>query len=159
MWSRSAFGSVLRQGARSTTAATALGSYPPYIVSIMSQTESATDVGTRFLEALASRDYETLGACFAADGTLRGVVPPGLREADGRDAITERFRIWTGDVEEYEIADSEAAPFADMLRLRWVVQGVDPELGLNAYEQTAYAEVAGGEIVAMRLACSGHRPL
>ena len=125
----------------------------------MSQTESAADVGTRFLEALSSRDYDALGACFAADGALRGVVPPGLREADGRDAIVERFRLWTDDIEEYEVVDSEAAPFADLLRLRWAVQGVDPELGLNAYEQTAYSEVTDGEIVRMRLACSGHRPL
>jgi hypothetical protein len=125
----------------------------------MSQTGTATDVGTRFLEALSSRDYDVLGACFAADGTLRGVVPPGLREADGREAIVERFRLWTDDIEDYELADSEAAPFADMLRLRWAVKGVDPELGLNAYEQTAYVEVTDGEIVQMRLACSGHRPL
>jgi hypothetical protein len=113
----------------------------------VSATGIEREVGTRFVEALSSRDYEALGACFAADGTLRGVVPPGLREADGREAIVERLRIWTADVEEYEIADSEVAPFADMLRLRWVVQGVDPELGLNAYEQTAYAELADGEIV------------
>jgi hypothetical protein len=125
----------------------------------MSQTESATDVGTRFLEALSSRDHDALGACFAADGTLRGIVPPGLREADGRDAIVARFRIWTDDIEEYEVADSEAAPFADLLRLRWAVQGVDPELGPTVYEQTAYAEITGGEIVRMRLACSGYRPL
>jgi len=125
----------------------------------MSQAETATDVGTRFLEALSNRDYEALGTCFAADGTLRGIVPPGLREADGRDAIVDRFRLWTDDIEEYEIADSEATPFADLLRLRWAVKGVDPEIGLNAYEQTAYAEIAGGEIVQMRLACSGHRPL
>ena len=119
----------------------------------------STVVGTRFLEALSGRDYEALGVCFAADATLRGIVPPGLREADGREAIMERFRIWTGDVEDYVLADSEATPFADLLRLRWVVQGVDSELGLNAYEQTAYAEVANGEIARMRLACSGHRPL
>ena len=56
-------------------------------------------------------------------------------------------------------ADREATPFADVLRLRWVVQGVEPEVGLNVYEQTAYAEVRDGEIVQMRLACSGHRPL
>jgi hypothetical protein len=39
------------------------------------------------------------------------------------------------------------------------VQGVDPEVGPDAYEQTAYAEIVDGEIMAMRLACSGHRPL
>lgn len=125
----------------------------------MSKVTADSAVGKAFLVALTRRDYEALGACFAAEGTLRGIVPPGLREADGRDAIVERFRLWTNDIEEYAIADSEAAPFADMLRLRWVVQGVDPEIGLNAYEQTAYAEVADGVIARMRLACSGHRPL
>ena len=125
----------------------------------MSTTEVDTRLGARFLDTLASRDYDALGACFAADGTLRGVVPPGVREADGREAIVERFRIWTEDIAEYEIAASDAAAFADLLRLRWAVQGIDPEIGLNVYEQTAYAEVADGEIVKMRLACSGHRPL
>jgi hypothetical protein len=125
----------------------------------MSPVDTRMDVGTRFLAALSTRDYDALATCFAADGALRGIVPPGLREADGRDAIAERFRLWTDDIDDYELADSDAAPFADLLRLRWVVQGVDPELGLNAYEQTAYAEVVDGEIVRMRLACSGHRPL
>ena len=123
------------------------------------ETETGTELGTRFLEAITSRDYETLATCFAEEGTLRGIVPPGLREADGREAIVARFRLWTEDIADYEIADSDAAPFADVLRLRWAVKGVDPELGLNAYEQTAYAEVSDGEIVHMRLACSGHRPL
>jgi hypothetical protein len=125
----------------------------------MTTTELDIQVGARFLDALTSRDYDALGACFAADGALRGVVPPGVREASGREAIVERFRIWTEDIAEYEIAASDAAAFADLLRLRWAVQGIDPEIGLNVYEQTAYAEVADGEIVKMRLACSGHRPL
>ena len=125
----------------------------------MSETETRTDVGTRFLGALEHRDYDALGACFAADGELRGVVPPGVREAVGREDVVARFRIWTEDITDYEIAESDAAPFADLLRLRWAVRGVDPELGLNVYEQTAYAEVVDGEIVRMRLACSGHRPL
>jgi hypothetical protein len=125
----------------------------------MSETEVRTDVATRFLEALETRDYDALGACFAADGKLRGIVPPGLREALGREAIVERFRAWTEDISDYELAETDAAPFADLLRLRWAVRGVDPEIGLNVYEQTAYAEVVDGEIVRMRLACSGHRPI
>jgi len=39
------------------------------------------------------------------------------------------------------------------------VKSVDPEDGPCAYEQTAYAEVADGQIARMRLACSGDRPL
>jgi len=125
----------------------------------MSRTEAGADPGARFLEALARRDYDALAECFAADATLRAIVPPGVREDDGRDAITARFRLWTEDVADYSVVESETAPFADLLRLRWAVKGVDPELGLCSFEQTAYAEVADGQIARMRLACSGDRPL
>ncbi len=125
----------------------------------MGQTDLGAEIGTCFLEALTSRDYSALAACFAADATLRAIVPSGTREDDGRETIAARFRMWTEDVEDYEVGETESTPFADLLRLRWSVKGVDPELGLNAYEQTAYAEVADGAIVRMRLACSGHRPL
>ena len=56
------------------------------------------------------------------------------------------------------IADQRRDAVADLLRLRWVVQGVEPEVGLNVYEQTAYAKVSDDE-TCVRLACSGHRPL
>ena len=125
----------------------------------MSLTDLDTEIGTRFLGALAARDYVALGACFAADGIMRAIVPSGVREDEGRDAITARFRLWTADADEYELVETEATPFADLLRLRWMVCLVDPELGSSAYEQTAYAEITGGEIVHMRLACSGYRPL
>ncbi len=125
----------------------------------MSRAERGTDVGSRLLDALARRDYDALAACFASDGTLRAIVPPGVREADGRDAIAARFRIWTEDVADYEVVETEVTPFADVLRLRWAVKGVDPELGRCVFEQTAYAEIADGTIARMRLACSGERAL
>ena len=128
----------------------------------MATVQADTAVAERFLEALTRRDYAGLGACFAPDGTLRSVVRPGWREDDGPDAISERFRIWTGDIDDYEVVESEAAPFADLLRLRWVVRGVDtstPGAGPSTFEQSAYAELDGGLITRMRLACSGDRPL
>jgi ketosteroid isomerase-like protein len=121
---------------------------------------SDTAVGERLLDALARRDCDALGGCFADDATLRAVVPPGIREADGTEAIVERFRLWTESMDGYELADADAAPFADLLRLRWVVSGTDttePDNGPSLYEQTAYAEVRDGRITRMRLACSGHR--
>ena len=121
----------------------------------------STDVGTRFLEALERRDYDTLGLCFARDATLRSIVPPGLREDDGREAIVARFRHWTGEIDHYEVVDAAATPYADLLRIRWVVSGFHPRFeggGRSTFEQTAYAELDEGVIAAMRLACTGHRP-
>ncbi len=121
----------------------------------------STGVGERFLEALGRRDYDGIAACFARDATLRAIVPPGLREDDGPEAIVQRFRIWTEAIDDFELVGSEAAPFADLLRLRWAVRGLDPSQageGPTTFEQTAYAEVADGVITKMRLACSGDRP-
>jgi len=118
---------------------------------------AVTEVGERFLDALARRDYDALGACFAPDAHLRAVVPPGVREDDGPEAIAARFERWTG--ESGELIDSSADMVEDVLRLRYVVRGIDPEIGLSIFEQTAYAEVADGAITKMRVACSGDRPL
>lgn len=120
------------------------------------ESEVPTQVGERFLEALGRCDYEALAACFAPDAQLRAVVPPGVREDEGNDAIAARLERWTGGG---ELIDSDAGMFGDLLRIRYVIRKVDPELGLCAFEQTAYAEVVDGAIARMRLACSGDRPL
>ena len=128
----------------------------------MTVTATIPGVGTAFLDALTRRDFDALAACFADDATLRAIVPPGVREDDGPEAIAQRFRLWTGEIDDYEVVDSEATPFADLLRLRWAVRGRGPSVpgdDASTFEQTAYAEVSGGLITTMRLACSGDRPL
>ncbi len=128
----------------------------------MAVTDTRTATAERFLDALARRDYEELRNCFAAEATLRAVVPPGLREDDGIDAIVARFQRWTGQIDDYRVAESEAVTFADLIRMRWVVEGTDPDLdgAPSTYEQTAYAEIdENGLITRLRIACSGDRPL
>lgn len=120
-------------------------------------TAQAGDVATSFLEALARRDFEELAATFAPEGKLRGLVPTALREAEGREAIAERFGIWNG-AEEWELLEVDAEEFADVIKLRWRVASTDHALGQTVYEQTAYAAVGEGGIVWMNLVCSGERP-
>jgi len=120
-------------------------------------TTLGTDVGTRFLDALSRRDFDALAATFAEDGRLRGLVPSALREAEGREAIAERFRIWNADLEDFEVLDSEIAGMEDVLRLRWLVRGMDADDGLSVYEQTAYASIGSEGIAWMNLVCSGGR--
>ena len=123
----------------------------------MSGTATAAAVSERFLDALTRRDYDALAACFTEDASLRAIVPPGLREADGPEAIAERFRIWTADIADYEI-EATVEPFADLTKLSWVVTG-DEGKGPETFEQVAYAEISDAGILRMRLVCSGGRPL
>jgi len=122
-------------------------------------TAQATDVAERFLEALSHRDFDALAATFAENGRLRGLVPSALREEEGGEAIAARFRLWFGDVEDFELVGSGTSPLADIVRLYWRVRHSDPEAGLTTVEQTAYAEVDGDRFAWMNLVCSGHRPV
>ena len=118
-----------------------------------------TAIGLQLLDAIRRRDYIGIASCFADEAHLHAVVPPGVREDDGPDAIAARFRLWTGEFGDYEMIGGDVDGFADLLRIRYAIQGVDPELGLCVFEQTAYAEVADGRITKLRLACSGDRQL
>ena len=117
---------------------------------------TATEVGRRFLDALARRDFAAVAACFAPDAQLRAVVPPGVREDKGAEAIAARLEGWTGETG--EVVDSSVEMVQDILRLRYVIREL-PEQGPTVFEQTAYAEVAGGAITKFRVACSGDRPV
>ena len=120
-------------------------------------TAHTTEVADRFLEALSRADFVALAATFAEDGRLRGLVPSALREAEGRDAIAERFAIWN-DAEDWELLESDVEPVADMLRIRWRVSSTDSAGERVVFEQTAYAEIGDSGIRRMNLVCSGERP-
>ena len=115
-----------------------------------------TEVGRRFLDALARRDFAAVAACFAPDAQLRAVVPPGVREDEGAAAIAARLERWTGDTG--QVVDASVEMVQDILRLRYVIRE-DSEQGPTVFEQTAYAEVADGSITRLRVACSGDRPV
>jgi hypothetical protein len=119
-------------------------------------TVQASGVATRFLEALARRDFDALGETFAPDARLRGLVPSRLRDEEGRDAIAARFRFWNegGD---WEVLEYEQAEMTDVVRLRWRISSTDPDDGPSIYEQVAYAQVGENGIEWMNLVCSGHR--
>ena len=120
-------------------------------------TVHTTEVADRFVEALSRRDFAGLAATFADDGRLRGLVPSALREAEGREAIAERFAIWN-DAEDWEFLESDVEPVADMVRIRWRVGSTEPDAGRVVFEQTAYAEIGDRGIIRMNLVCSGDRP-
>ena len=118
-------------------------------------TAQASDVASRFLEALAQHDFDAVGEAFMPDGRLRGLVPTALRELEGPEAIAARFRMWSGDG---EIVESGYEDFADLVKLRWRIRETDDEGRPAVFEQTAYAEIGDDGIAWMNLLCSGQRP-
>ena len=121
-------------------------------------TPDATDTATRFLDAVATRDFAALGGCFAEDARLRALVPTRLRDEEGREAIAARYGYWYGALDDFELTAAEAVAVADRIRLRYTVRGIHREDGPVVQEQQGYATVVDGLIATLNVVCSGFRP-
>src|SRR5580693_8681445 len=72
-----------------------------------------------FLECLAAQDFARLGAALTADARLRALLPRGLREWAGAEAIADAFACWFGDTEDFELAEATVGEVGGRLHLQW----------------------------------------
>jgi hypothetical protein len=118
-----------------------------------------TDAPIRLLDSVAARDFAGVEACFAPEASLRVLTPRGLRELTGPAEAADRFRAWFGEMEDFELVDSQIERIADRVRIRWHTRGHDREKGWRENDHTGYAELDGdGLIVALNISCAGFRP-
>lgn len=115
-------------------------------------------VGREFVAALAARDGKRLEACFHSEAHLRALVPSGLQEHSGRAALATRFVSWFKEAAAIRVLDQCAEPLADRLHLRYRFWEDYADGESEIIEQDAFCSVEKGQIVAMDLVCSGHRP-
>ena len=114
-----------------------------------------------FLEGLIAQDFGLLSGALAADARLRALVPSGLREWAGAEAITDRFAGWFGDTEDFELIEATVGEVGGRLHLQWRLRLRAERLGSGWFtvEQQVYADTAdGGRIVRLDLLCTGYRP-
>jgi len=114
-----------------------------------------------FFADLAGQDFVRLGDALTADVRLRALLPGGLREWDGAEAITDRFATWFGDTENFELVEAAAEEVGGRLHLYWRLRLRAERLGPGWFtvEQQAYADTAdGGRIARLDLLCTGYLP-
>jgi hypothetical protein len=114
-------------------------------------------VGTRLVEAIASRDTVAISTCFAADAQFRALTPPGLRERTGAPEVAALIAGWFADSTEFELVDSEAKEVGDRVHVAYRFEGVE-EGQPYVVEQHVYGKVSDGKIERADLLCSGFRP-
>jgi hypothetical protein len=120
---------------------------------------AASTVCGGLLAAIAARDYPGIASCFAADARLSVLTPHRLREETGADDAAALYRYWLDPLAEFELLESECAPIADRVRIRYRFRGVDPARGRQENDHTGYATVEAGRIVQLNLTCAGFRPV
>ncbi|MFY9649622.1 hypothetical protein [Trebonia sp.] len=114
-----------------------------------------------FLQGLADQDFATLGGALAADARLRALVPRGLREWTGGEAVAGQFARWFGDTEDFELVEATLGDVGGRLQLRWRLRLRAERLGAGWFtvEQQAYADAGeDGRIARLDLVCTGYRP-
>lgn len=109
----------------------------------------------QFLERLAARDFERLEATLAPDVQARFLLPRGLEEHAGAEAIVRRFRDWFGAASAFELMASTQVAVGERERLSWRFDVVRNGQDHEVVEQVAYLELGPDGIEWMDLLCSG----
>ena len=108
----------------------------------------------KFLELLAARDFERLVASLASDAHARFLLPHGLEEYDGRDAIVARIRSWFGSASLFDLAASTEDQVGMRHRISWRFNVVR-DGSRQVIEQVVYLDLGPDGIERIDLLCSG----
>ena len=108
----------------------------------------------KFLELLAARDFERLVASLASDAHARFLLPHGLEEYDGRDAIVARIRSWFGSASLFDLAASTEDQVGRRHRISWRFNVVR-DGSRQVIEQVVYLDLGHQGIERIDLLCSG----
>jgi hypothetical protein len=114
-----------------------------------------------FVEGLVAQDFAGLGGALAAGACLRALLPSGLREWAGAEAIVGVFARWFGDTEDFELIEATVGEVGGRLHLHWRLRLRAERLGRGWFtvEQQVYADTdESGRIARLDLLCTGYRP-
>jgi TusA-related sulfurtransferase len=109
----------------------------------------------KFLELLAARDFERLAATLASDAHARLLLPYGLEEDAGRDAIVHRIESWFGSASVFDLTSSSEEVVGLRHRLSWRFSVVRDGSSHEVIEQLAYLDLGPHGIEQIDLLCSG----
>jgi ketosteroid isomerase-like protein len=112
-----------------------------------------------FVDAILARDLSRASGLLHPEIDFRAMTPKRIWEGDDPAGVEDVLRAWfehpERDVERVE--PTEPASVEDTTRVGWRVYGSGTG-GPFVYEQQAYLRERDGQIVWMRVMCSGPRP-
>lgn len=107
-----------------------------------------------FVKLLAARDFDRLAGTLAEDAEGRLLLPYGLEEPKGRDAIVAHFKRWFGGASRFELASSNEEAVGGRQRMTWRFN-VEREGRREVIEQLVYVNLGPNGIRKIDLLCSG----
>jgi len=108
----------------------------------------------KFRELLAARDFDRLAASLASDAHARFLLPHGLEEYDGPDAIVARIRSWFESATVFDLTSSTEDEVGVRHRISWRFSVVR-DGSRQVIEQLVYLDLGHQGIERIDLLCSG----
>jgi TusA-related sulfurtransferase len=108
----------------------------------------------KFLELLAARDFDRLAASLASDAHARFLLPHGLEEYDGQEAIVARIKSWFGSASVFDLTSSTQDQVGVRHRISWRFSVVR-DGSRQVIEQLVYLDLGHQGIERIDLLCSG----
>ncbi|MGZ4383487.1 MAG: nuclear transport factor 2 family protein [Gaiellaceae bacterium] len=119
--------------------------------------KAAEQLAGDFVTALAGRQFAQAASLFGEHATLQALPPSGYKELHGRAEIEAQLRRWLDHCNASDLVWSLVEPVGDRIHVAYRFHAEkDGQPGL--FEQHGFCEIAGGEILSLRLVCSGCRP-
>jgi hypothetical protein len=121
---------------------------------------SGSDLGTRFAEAIAAKDADTLAALLAPSVDFRALTPRKFWEAGSPEEVVEVvFGSWFEEQDHIDalVDVTSGAPVEDTQQVGYRFAITNPD-GAHTVEQQAYYRADGDRIDYLRIVCSGYRP-
>jgi TusA-related sulfurtransferase len=112
-------------------------------------------ISQKFLELLAARDFERLTGTLATDAHARMLLPRGLEEHAGRDAIVRRIESWFGSASVFELTSSTDEKVGLRHRVTWRFIVVRDGHTREVVEQVVFLDSGPNGIERIDLLCSG----
>ena len=117
----------------------------------------AAGVLIEWVEALADRDPTRLAGVLADDVRLRALLPAGLVDLTGRDALLGEFHRWFDGMDLVRVADATAQPFSDRTLLHYELEVVKGDRRWIV-AQSVVSVVNDGRLETLDIVCTGFRP-
>jgi len=116
------------------------------------------EIGERFVDLVASRDFAALEATVTEDVRFRLLVPRGHQDQAGISETVGRFRGWFADADDFRLESSSVSTVAGRIVVSYRFRLHDAE-GWRLIEQHLVIDAApDGRLTGLDLLCTGFHP-
>ncbi|MFN8474660.1 MAG: hypothetical protein U0822_20890 [Anaerolineae bacterium] len=124
----------------------------------MNSPSSPPTVSAAFLDALGQRDFDRLSTYFHPAPRARLLTPSALAMPPDASGVGDRFQLWFGEADEFEVEHAEVSEVGGCLSIRYRLR-LHNNRAWYTCEQQVYCRVKDGLVERIDLLCSGFQPI